>query len=330
MAYEQQAPFAIQVELTEGCNLGCSFCGLQGIRKDGTKPWKYMERDTALRIANEVTRVGWNSRFIFSMHGEPTLNPNATKIIQAFRKRIPTAKIAIMTNGFGLVHDIALPGGKFTPTAVIGKIEEFRRAGVNDLIVDAYAPKGDAYWIQKALAKTANDYKVCDLDDKGVPLYSNTHKGFRILFTPPIQNTPAINRHLCNHCGAAGPLDLGWNTKRCARPFRELAFRYDGNVALCCNDFRGEYPIANIMDMPIDNLWQHKRFQAARRYLYHGRREFKPCYGCNALSHRVGLLPDLLGKDTLRKPTEKDEQIVNTSSKPLTKIYRRVWENDED
>lgn len=59
---EQQAPFTILVEPTEGCNLGCSFCGLRGMREKGTKPWKFMTIETATRIADEIKRVGWKSK----------------------------------------------------------------------------------------------------------------------------------------------------------------------------------------------------------------------------------------------------------------------------
>jgi len=34
----QTPPFSIQIEPTEGCNLGCSFCGLQGMKKKGKTP----------------------------------------------------------------------------------------------------------------------------------------------------------------------------------------------------------------------------------------------------------------------------------------------------
>lgn len=29
----QERPFSIQVEFTEGCNRGCGFCGLRGMRE---------------------------------------------------------------------------------------------------------------------------------------------------------------------------------------------------------------------------------------------------------------------------------------------------------
>ena len=44
----QQPPFTILIEPTEGCNLGCSFCCLRGMREKGTKPWYYMSVDTAI------------------------------------------------------------------------------------------------------------------------------------------------------------------------------------------------------------------------------------------------------------------------------------------
>ena len=42
---KQQAPFCIKMEFTEGCNLRCNFCGLQGIRAPGEKNYKFMTPD---------------------------------------------------------------------------------------------------------------------------------------------------------------------------------------------------------------------------------------------------------------------------------------------
>ena len=329
MERKQQPPFAIQVELNEGCNLGCSFCGLRGMREKGTKPWKPMNKETAVRIAKEIKRVGWNSRIIFSMHGEPTLNPNIVHAIKLFRKYLPHAVLSLMTNGYGIVNGF---GGNEEPHEHIDdRICALRDAGLNDLIIDYYSSNGDAKTIEDYLG-TTSEFPIQHLEPK-IPLYSSSSKGFRILFNPPIQTEGAINRHLCNHCGAAGPLDMSYQGKRCARPFRELSLRYDGSVAICCNDFRGEYKIGNIMEQSIEDIWWSKRFEAARILLYAGERSFKPCLGCNALSHRVGLLPDLKGQETMPKPNEKIlnyAKCVSENEPPLCgKVYRRPWEKGD-
>lgn len=323
MSYKQDAPFSIQIEFTEGCNRGCSFCGLRGMRKKGTEPFYFMTKETATRIADEIVRVGWNSRIIFSMHGEPTLNKNWLKIIKLFRKKLPNATLSMMSNGFGLINS------EFDLDDILLKIS---KSGLNDLIIDMYTPNDDGHKIKEFCENNSIEHKVLG---KGVPLYSSSHTKFRILFNPPIQTDEgaAINRHLCNHCGAAAPLDFSYEGKRCARPFREMTFRYDGSVALCCNDFRGQYPIGNINERTIDDIWQDKRFKAARILLYAGERgAFVPCKGCNALSHRVGLLPDLKGKETMPEPTDKVRHFaaaVAKENEPLcgNNWVKRKWED---
>ena len=80
--YKQYPPLLIEIEPTEGCNLGCKFCGLRGIREKGTKPWKFMTIETAKELAAKIRKENWKSRIAFCGHGEPTLNPNLLEIIK--------------------------------------------------------------------------------------------------------------------------------------------------------------------------------------------------------------------------------------------------------
>ena len=325
MEYIQQPPFSIQVEFTEGCNRGCNFCGLRGMRKKGTEPWYFMTKETATRIADEIVKAGWHSRIIFSMHGEPTLNKNWMRLIKLFRKKLPTTVLSLMTNGY----DLVLRAENAEDLSAI--IEEIKDTGLNDLIIDTYTTGDDGYRLMGLCEENKIPYKVLS---SGTPLYGSSSRKFRILFNPPIQTEEgaAINRHLCNHCGAAAPLDDSYDGKRCARPFREMTFRWDGAVALCCNDFRGQYPIGNIMATDIEELWQSKRFKAARILLYAGERSaFVPCKGCNALSHRVGLLPDLKGQQPMPEATDKIRKFAQSIAKtnePLCgdNYTKRKWE----
>lgn len=313
----QQAPFTVLIEPTEGCNLGCSFCGLRGMREKGTKPWNYMSLETAERIAKEIEKAGWNSKIVFAQHGEPTLNPNLFDIVKVFRKHLPNNIFHMYTNGYGI-------NKAENPNKYVKKLFE---SGINDIIVDCYSDDGDWNFIQKV------DNSLCEIEvyAKGIPLYTNNHKA-RILLLPPIQKDNKITRKLANHAGAAAPLDHSYDNKRCAMPFRELAFRYDGNVSLCCDDFRGEYPIANINDMGIVELWNHERFQAARIMLYNYSRDFRPCSGCTNISMRVGFLPDSSGQENLPEITpeiKKLAQSVHEDGFLSPIIVRRKWEKEE-
>lgn len=310
----QTPPFTINVEPTEGCNLGCSFCGLHGMREKGTKPWNFMTIETATRIADEIKRVGWKAKIVFANHGEPTLNPNFPEIVRIFRERLPKAIFHMYTNG--IVYSNSKNPNK--------KIQEIFEAGMNDILVDCYSEKSFQF-----IDRIKHDNIV--VLESGVKYYTDKPEQ-RILLLPSIENDDKnkMVRRMANHAGAAAPLDPSYNNKRCAMPFRELTFRWDGNVSLCCDDFRGAYPIANISDTDIEDIWNHPRFEAARIMLYNYDRGFKPCDGCTNISVRVGFLPDPSGKETMPKITKKIRDLAQSVHRdngylsPI--IIQRPWE----
>jgi radical SAM protein with 4Fe4S-binding SPASM domain len=317
--YRQQAPFTVQIEPTEGCNLGCKFCGLRGMRENGTKPWYFMNTKTAENIAKKIKEAGWTCKIIFAMHGEPTLNPDLFKIISIFRKYLPNAVFYIISNGYGIVHN--------DEYEIEDYVKELFNAGINHILLDNYSDHGDWSKVVKAVQDTV---QVLYLGKDKTPMFPTDSKK-NIIVLPPIVTTKiSLVRNLKNHCGAAFPLDDSFNNKKCAVPFRELSFRYDGSVALCCDDFRGEFFIGNIKDYKtIDDLWNDERFQAARIMLYNGERSFRPCQGCSSVSMRVGLLPDQKGKDELEPVSEEVRMFCQAVGQegPLSKIIvKRPWE----
>lgn len=319
--YRQQPPYTIQIEPTEGCNLGCSFCGLQGMKKKGKTPWNFMELKTAINIASKISKANWHSKIIFAMHGEPTLNNNLFEIIKIFRRYLPNNIFHIISNGFGFVRN----NNGLSPLQYCEKLFE---CGINHILLDNYSPDGD--W--KAVVNDVNDnFTILYLGIDKTHMF-RSDKGKDIIVLPSIESTKiSFVRNLKNHCGAAFPLDDKYNEKRCAVPFRELSFRWDGNVAICCDDFRGQYFIGNIFDYnEIENLWNNERFQAARVMLYNHKRSFSPCRGCTNISMRVGLLPDKLGKDVLEPISEEIElftQAVGNEGYLSDIIVKRPWEH---
>lgn len=316
--YKQHPPFTIQIEPTEGCNLGCSFCGLRGMKRNGKTPWNFMSVQIADEIALKISKAGWKSKIVFAMHGEPTLNKNLFEIIGIFRKHLPRNIFHIISNGCMFVR------GKTTPLNYCKKLFD---AGINHILLDNYSPEGD--W-KKIVDDVENCFKIFYFGVDKTPMFRNDF-GKDIIILPSIETEKiSFVRNLKNHCGAAFPLDHSFDNKRCCVPFRELSFRHDGSVALCCDDFRGKYKIGNISDFKtIEELWNSDPFYYARIMLYNAERSFKPCSGCTSVSMRVGLLPDKLGKDTMPLITndvrEAVENIANQGY--LSKIIiKRPWE----
>lgn len=311
----QEPPFAIQIEASEGCNLFCDFCGLRGIRE---KPgnFKFMETMTALRIGILLADAGWNPRVEFAMHGEPTMNKKLHLLVAAIRANLPRSQIMVTSNGGGL-----LAGD------INENIDLLFASGLNVLALDNYESVKIVPKIIEKLKRPINYYPQ---DPDASPHKRRPVSEEIVIVIQDISKAQeGTHSFINNHAGAAGPKNENAQGMRCAKPFRELSIRWDGSVAICCNDWRGELRIGNVHDVNhIQDIWQHPVFESMRKYLYHGRRELGPCKGCDAVSYRVGLLPDKKGLETLPEPTEADAAAIGAAlgSGPLTLPVLRPWE----
>jgi radical SAM protein with 4Fe4S-binding SPASM domain len=286
------------------------------------KGFNLMSELTLTRIADEIKRIDWNSRIEIAMHGEPTYNPDFSNFVKILRNRLPRTYIMMLTNGFGLRKNASF------------KLAELIGSGINCIGIERYAGCPWAEDIEAQLKEANAESAYPDLI-KHYPECGpegNPHQRFmgsRIVFINAIdKETNGTHASLCNHCGAAAPKNDLMAGKRCARPFREMSIRWDGWVALCCNDFRGEYRVGNINEVEIDNIWHSPRFEAARKKLYHGQRDFIPCQGCDHRSYRSGLLPDKCGKKSLPLPDGSEEAYLKAAigDGPLSEIVKRPWE----
>ncbi len=322
--YRQDPPFSVQIELTEGCNLRCSFCGINGIRGP-ERTFSFMTEETAFRIAREIARCGWGSRIEFAMHGEPTRNPLACSLISIFRKELPYNYFLMETNGSGFVRG----SGEATRASIL----EYFHAGMSTIAVDEYEGIPWANSARQAVSSGGGLGPGVHIYEYPAQKEGNPHhpeKRFHrfVIIAPINRASHGTHSFLCNHGGAAAPLNLSQEGKRCALPFREVSFRWNGKVALCCNDWRGVYKIGGIHEMSLDEIWHSPAFYAARRKLLHGLRDFPPCRGCDYRTPRLGLLPDKFGKESYPLPDASTEGVLRraVAGSSYTLPVARPWE----
>jgi len=319
--YRQELPFAIQVELVEGCNLYCDFCGLQGIREKTDKTYKMMPVGTAIAIARQIKTAGWHPRVEFAMHGEPTMHSDAPLLVKAFRKRLPKVQLMMTSNGGGLLPN------------VVEKLTELFDAGLNVFAFDAYEYVKIKDKVDAALdGDTLSGVEVHRYpDDPKWSPHNRYGPNARVFIRVKDISIAEKGTHstLNNHCGAGSePLKKPMQV-RCAKPFREMSIRWDGSVAICCNDWRGVFKCGNVNEEGLVDIWNGPELSSARRFLIRGdRASVKPCDVCDAVSYRIGLLPDKFGQRKLRTPNDEDRQIVKAASggDTYTQAVIRPWE----
>ncbi|MFC0041026.1 SPASM domain-containing protein [Actinomadura rayongensis] len=324
MDYRQPPPNSVQVEPVEGCNLRCAFCGIRGIRASTgdrdhlSGPYRFMELDTAASIGRQVTRAGWSPRIELAVHGEPTRHPDLPGLVAALRRGLPAkSPIMITTNGVPLLDDWD------------AKLAALFRAGADTIAVDDYKP----HRCRAAVLGTGLPGVAVHRYPEGGP-GANPHRRPRrgerrlILIADIASETEGNHAHLSNHAGAAGPPDASRSAERCALPFREITVRWDGSVALCCNDWRGAFKLGNVRAAPLGELWHHPALYAARRRLMAHGRDFAPCAGCTHRTPRNGLLPDRMGKAAMPPPRPGDDALLAgvVAGQPYTLSVLRPWE----
>lgn len=335
----QEPPFAVSVELAEGCNLYCGFCGLQGIREQKVKNYKFMTEKTLTSLMEQMRALKWNARIGFQLHGEATMHPEYVKMVGITHEHRPRSNKSMLTNAGGLLRS---PG----PWANVRALFD---AGLNVLSMDDY--KG-ANLVPKVMASIERElglvlengryyggamtgftfYKYPE-DLKGNP-HTRRPRGthtliqVRDLAEQAADKSRGNHTKLYNYAGVGFPPNEDQVGARCAQPFRQLAVRWDGSVAVCCNDWRGEYKCGNVVTDGVHEVWQGAAMGAAREMLIQGRREFRPCEGCDHRSYRVGLLPDLKGAGRLHRPDAQTATDITsaTSGPSYTAPVLRPWE----
>lgn len=279
-------PWCVQIELTEGCNRICGFCGINGIRSKAGN-FKYMTVHTAERLTAQMRELCPQGRVEFAMHGEPLQNPKHGRILAMFRAALPKAQLMVTTNGRVLMKKMQ------------ERLERLFATGINFVVLDTYYPERDAL---HAEAATLEGFRVHDFYDELAPQgwspYSHHHgKANRMVVLMDdlgVRTGERGSRVIHNHAGsnpqlAPVPEPLA---KTCTKPFRELSVTWNGEVRLCCEDWIGRYVAGNIHTTSLGDIWTGDAFEAARAKLQSKQRDFGACRACDANSGmRAGLLP---------------------------------------
>jgi radical SAM protein with 4Fe4S-binding SPASM domain len=289
-------PWSVQIELTEGCNRRCSFCGIHSIyREKIDMKYKFMSLDTARRIARDLNKWLGKIRIEFAMQGEPLLNPDAYKIFNAFRLEFPRCQIMVTSNTDPLRSGDGFDGEK---------IAKLFQSGVNILVADYYGEKWDMPYadFKNALKTNKFNIPVYDFYDDKPKVWA--YVGNNIQYIVAMDNTQNRNffRTLNNQAGNLNP-DLARihgveieplpMMKRCHLPFREMAIKHDGSVAICCMDWQREGIMGKFPEMTYEQIWNSEPFNLVRAMLYEKRRDLlNPCDRCNYHPVKVGLISE--------------------------------------
>ncbi len=277
-------PYSVQVELSLGCTRQCDFCGLQAVWKQGKTPVKFMSLETAEIIAKKLGEWLPKARIEFAMFGEPTLNSHVVDILKVFTEYFPKGHKMLNTNG-----DILIQHGK---NIQYERIKSLFDAGLNVLAINVYE---DEYYktILQQLKENINYAKVGEyFEGQNYYNYGNpkTRKEITLVKSIASYNGDISTRVIYNHAGNVpdnsilkyGGKVLAEPIKAmCTKPFREMVFRYNGDISFCCFDVANEARMGNVLTDNLNDMWFGNEWNERRKHLLDKQRTDIPCNKCN-------------------------------------------------
>lgn len=313
-------PKTLRIELVQGCNRNCGFCGLQFLDQSINK-FKFVSDEVFYKIIDDLSSV---QRIEFAQHGEPSLHPKLEEYIRAIYHKNPKTQLSMISN-----CDV-----------YINKPENLYRLfylGMNYVQLDIYDKEQKAKW--------TNNLKNCPIPIvdfyKGNPMYSYHKNGKAIVVCDDSETFSkgdgvAIRKF---HTFGGSISHKVWPKysdiklsdfpmkKVCTEPLRFMTFDLEGNVMMCCRDMSKSLKICNIMDFDnIHDCWNSEELQIVRFILKAGRRDLIPgCFFCGNVSMRSGLYPYVGEKYTL----EECKKFIEERSQELQTCItnnKEAWE----
>ncbi|MCL5125259.1 MAG: SPASM domain-containing protein [Deltaproteobacteria bacterium] len=255
-----------QVQTISWCNRSCDFCPSQKFQR---KP-HLMPLDTYRRILDELAALNFCGRFSPFLQCEPLLDKRLPELVSMARETLPKAKLLIQSNGDML-----------TAQKGIALFE----AGLHKLVINCYDNKQNRL---KHLDLIATEITTKNPNVRYV--MGNFFKMIRPERSNSIKQEIVIEdkTHWTkdgqeNWAGNVPGIHLQRKSMKawCFRPFNQLYVHHNGNVVLCCCDWKGDVVFGNVLDKSLVEIFSGPLATTYRKNLNEKNRQMKLCDVCD-------------------------------------------------
>lgn len=264
----------IYIEITNNCNLGCSFCSKV------QKPRKFMSIEEFESI---LIKIKDYTKYIYlHVKGEPLLHPNIIEFLELADKY--NLKVNLTTNGT-LFPKLAKELGKANS---LNKIN-FSLHSENSL--DNYC-ENIFHNIKYLSDKTTVIYRLWTLknnklDEKSTKIVDKIKKYYNLSPETVEKIKKENNIKISSTIYVDKDNEFEWPTitshKSCGYCFAlktQLAILVDGTVVPCCLDSNGEIELGNIFEEGLEKIIASERYQKLKKSFQDRKPTERLCMSC--------------------------------------------------
>lgn len=259
-------PNRIILELTNQCNMSCSFCPRKRINME----IGYMKKEVAKKVIDEASENLPVALAVF-FRGESILHPNLIEIIK-YAKLKGIGPIQLSSNGLDLTETLA-------EEIILAGID-FVSFSIDTIDSDIYKmikPQGDIAKVSQnvirfcelCLKRKATNSIVPEIQISSVdgPLYRAKQEEFVYFWLNHADQVRIYTQHSLD--GRLGSINdnsklLTGVRKPCKKVFTEMAIYWDGRVAICNHDWDNQMNLGSVKEHSIKEIWNSKYYQKIR------------------------------------------------------------------
>lgn len=274
------APYYVNLEPTNHCNLHCTICS----RVNGT-PRGYMSWNVFREIVDQCAALGVRQVSLF-LGGEPTLHEDLARMVAYVEQKGLVS--GIHTNATLLTpemsQDLLRAGLRQISISLDGETpEEYEqvRKGArfaetkSNILAFLEAKKGLGEHRPHTIIQTIRQFRPEMLDNKGWVHYPDSGEKFDRQF----QGLPVEEiRVLLPHTWRGEKLDIAHRPPgsvylRCKHLWMGLSIAWDGQVVGCCNDLNRVHLRGSVVDDGLKGIWDGQ--DARRLRLLHVKKQHR-------------------------------------------------------
>lgn len=264
----------VYVEITNKCNLNCSFC-VGNNRKE-----EFIKMDNFLIILDKLKN--YTNYLYFHVMGEPLLHPDINNLINEASKNF---FVNITTNGYLIrrichntkVRQVNISLHSFEPSYGI-KIDDYMNTifnSVNQLITNntiiCYRLWTKGKYNQKIISKLEEKYNIVIDEQRTLKLANNIYLECAEEFI-----WPTLDNSLSSEVGSCKGLK------------DHIGILVDGTVVPCCLDSAGIINLGNIYNQDLSDIINSKLFKTLKNGFLNNKKIHELCKKCNFYESKKG------------------------------------------
>jgi len=275
-------PKRITLELTNRCNLRCTFCPRKFMGPDQG----FLDTNLGLRLIDEIASHAPRQVVPF-FRGEPLLHPDWARLLESLLAKAGL-EVQFTTNATLLDESAAARLVALSPQFVSFSLDTMDPALYNSM------RKGADFELTMAnvlrfleLNAAHGSQTMIQVSTVETEAHKAGMEAFVKFWTPLVDRVRVYEEHSADgHLGSVRSQQSGNDTRRpCQKPFTDMVIYYSGQVALCNHDWTrdaGGEGIGDVRTASIAEIWSGTSYRNIRdRHLEANLEGTAPCEHCD-------------------------------------------------